>query len=73
MKNEKEIIDSAISLAENGKTELHSLLVNGTKEFYVKMNKMFEHPKDKALLIELMDQAFRCDSNARIVDQICFY
>ena len=72
MKNEKEIIDSAISLAEKWQNRATQLVSKWDKEFYVKMNKMLEHPKDKALLIELMDQAFRCDSNARIADQICF-
>jgi RHH-type proline utilization regulon transcriptional repressor/proline dehydrogenase/delta 1-pyrroline-5-carboxylate dehydrogenase len=33
---------------------------------------MLEHPKDKALLIELMDQCFRAESNARVGNQICF-
>ena len=72
MKNEKEIIDSAISLAEKWQNRATQLVSKWDKEFYVKMNKMLEHPKDKALLIELMDQAFRCDSNARIADQIIF-
>ena len=72
MKNENEIIVSAISLAEKWQNRATQLVSKWDKEFYVKMNKMLEHPKDKALLIELMDQAFRCDSNARIADQICF-
>jgi RHH-type transcriptional regulator, proline utilization regulon repressor / proline dehydrogenase / delta 1-pyrroline-5-carboxylate dehydrogenase len=72
MRNEKEIIDSAIVLAEKWQNRATQLVSKWDKEFYVKMNKMLEHPKDKALLIELMDQAFRCDSNARIADQIIF-
>ena len=72
MRNEREIIDSAISLAEKWQNRAIQLVSDFDKEFYVKMNKMLDHPKDKALLIELMDQAFRCDSNARIADQICF-
>jgi len=72
MKNEREIIDSAISLAEKWQNRATQLVSDFDREFYIKMNKMLEHPKDKALLIELMDQAFRCDSNARIADQICF-
>lgn len=72
MKNEKEIIERAIVLAEKWQNRATQLVSKWDKEFYVKMNKMLEHPKDKALLIELMDQAFRCDSNARVADQICF-
>ena len=55
MKNEKEIIDSAITLAEKWQNRATQLVSKWDKEFYVKMNKMLEHPKDKALLIELMD------------------
>jgi RHH-type proline utilization regulon transcriptional repressor/proline dehydrogenase/delta 1-pyrroline-5-carboxylate dehydrogenase len=72
MKNEVEIINSAISLAEKWQNRATQLVSDWDREFYVKMNKMLEHPKDKALLIELMDQCFRCDSNARVADQICF-
>ncbi|MBP7769618.1 MAG: bifunctional proline dehydrogenase/L-glutamate gamma-semialdehyde dehydrogenase [Aliarcobacter sp.] len=72
MQNEKEIIEKAIVLAEKWQNRATQLVSDWDREFYVKMNKMLEHPKDKALLIELMDQAFRCDSNARIADQIIF-
>lgn len=72
MKNEVEIINSAISLAEKWQNRATQLVSDFDREFYIKMNKMLDHPKDKALLIELMDQCFRCDSNARVADQICF-
>ena len=73
MKNEETIIQSAIELAEKWQNRATELVSDFDREFYVKMNKMLEHPKDKALLIELMDQSFRCDSYARVADQICFY
>ena len=72
MKNEVEIIESAIKLAEKWQNRATQLVSDWDREFYVKMNKMLEHPKDKALLIELMDQCFRCESNARVAEQICF-
>ncbi len=72
MKNEETIIQSAIELAEKWQNRATQLVSDFDREFYVKMNKMLEHPKDKALLIELMDQSFRCDSYARVADQICF-
>lgn len=72
MRNEKELIDSAIKLAEKWQNRATELVSDFDKQFYIKMNKMLEHPKDKALLIELMDQCFRAESNARIADQICF-
>ena len=72
MKNEQEMIQSAIKLAEKWQNRATQLVSDFDREFYVKMNKMLEHPKDKALLIELMDQCFRCKSNKRVADQICF-
>ena len=72
MKKEQELINSAVKLAEKWQNRATQLVSDFDREFYVKMNKMLEHPKDKALLIELMDQCFRAQSNARIADQICF-
>ena len=72
MKKEQELIDSAVMLAQKWQNRATELVSDWDKEFYVKMNKMLEQPKDKALLIELMDQCFRAESNARIADQICF-
>lgn len=72
MKNETEIVGSAVKLAEKWQNRATELVSDFDREFYVKMNKMLDHPKDKALLIELMDQCFRCDSNARVADQIIF-
>ena len=72
MRNEVEIINSAVKLAEKWQNRATQLVSDFDKEFYIKMNKMLDHPKDKALLIELMDQCFRCDSNARIANQIIF-
>ncbi|MGB6329335.1 MAG: bifunctional proline dehydrogenase/L-glutamate gamma-semialdehyde dehydrogenase [Halarcobacter sp.] len=72
MRNEEELVDSSIKLAEKWQNRATQLVSDWDKEFYIKMNKMLDHPKDKALLIELMDQCFRCDSNARIADQIIF-
>ncbi|XPV68751.1 MAG: proline dehydrogenase family protein [Halarcobacter sp.] len=72
MKNETKIIDSAIELAEKWQNRATQLVSDFDREFYVKMNKMLDHPKDKALLIELMDQCFRCKSNDRVANQIIF-
>jgi RHH-type proline utilization regulon transcriptional repressor/proline dehydrogenase/delta 1-pyrroline-5-carboxylate dehydrogenase len=72
MKNEQEVIESAIDLAEKWQNRATQLVSDFDREFYVKMNKMLDHPQDKALLIELMDQCFRADSNERVANQICF-
>lgn len=72
MTNEKNIIQNAIKLAEKWQNRATELVSDFDREFYVKMNKMLEQPKDKALLIELMDQSFRVENPARVADQICF-
>ncbi|APW64740.1 aldehyde dehydrogenase [Poseidonibacter parvus] len=72
MKKEQELVNSAVTLACKWQNRATELVSDFDREFYVKMNKMLEQPKDKALLIELMDQCFRAESNARIADQICF-
>ena len=72
MANEKKIIQNAINLAEKWQNRATELVSDFDREFYVKMNKMLDHPKDKALLIELMDQSFRVEDPARVADQICF-
>ncbi len=68
----KDIIYSTINLAQKWQNRATELVSDFDREFYIKMNKMLKHPKDKALLIELMDQCFRAKSNARIANQICF-
>ena len=69
---EKKLIQSAIDLATQWQNRATQLVSDFDKEFYVKMNTMLEHPKDKALLIELMDQCFRSQSNERVADQVIF-
>ncbi len=65
-------ISDAIKLAEQWQNRATELVSDFDRTFYIKMNKMLEHPKDKALLIELMDQCFRAKSNDRIANQIIF-
>ncbi len=72
LENEKKLINSAINLAQKWQNRATELVSDFDREFYIKMNKMLDHPKDKALLIELMDQCFRAESNDRIANQIIF-
>jgi len=69
---EAKLIQSAIDLATQWQNRATQLVSDFDKEFYVKMNTMLDHPKDKALLIELMDQCFRAQSNERVADQVIF-
>jgi len=72
MHNEEILIKRAITLAENWQNKAVELVSDFDREFYIKMTKMLEHKKDKALLIELMDQCFRSKSNTRVANQIIF-
>ena len=72
MKNEQELIQASIQLAQQWQNRATKLVSDFDREFYLKMNTMLEHPKDKALLIELMDQCFRSQSNDRVADQVIF-
>ena len=72
MHEEQKMIDTAVKLAETWQNKAVELVSDFDREFYVKMTKMLEHQKDKALLIELMDQCFRSKSNTRVANQIIF-
>ncbi|MGM0624184.1 MAG: proline dehydrogenase family protein, partial [Campylobacterota bacterium] len=72
MQNEQIMIDEAIELAAKWQNRATELVSDFDRDFYKKMNTMLKYPKDKALLIELMDQAFRTSNNARVADQILF-
>ena len=69
---QEQTITKAIKLAEQWQTRATQLVSDFDKEFFLKMNKMMQNPKDKVLLIELMDQCFRAKSNKRIANQIIF-
>ncbi|MEA1913858.1 MAG: bifunctional proline dehydrogenase/L-glutamate gamma-semialdehyde dehydrogenase, partial [Campylobacterota bacterium] len=69
---DNQTINAAIELAQKWQNRATQLVSDFDREFYVKMNKMLEHPEDKALLIELMDQCFRAKSNKRVASQIIF-
>ena len=72
MHNEEILIKKAITLAETWQNKAIEFVSDFDREFYIKMTKMLEHQKDKALLIELMDQCFRSHSNTRVANQIIF-
>ncbi len=69
---DNKLINEAIKLAELWQNRANELKNNFDREFSTKIHKMLDHPKDKALLIELMDQSFRSKSPHRIIDQIFF-
>jgi len=70
MLENKVVMNRAIALAEKWQLRADELVSNFDKKFHIKMNKMLTHPKDKVLLIELMDQSFRTKNNKRVANQI---
>lgn len=52
MKNEQELIEKTINLAERWQNKSTTLISDWDKDFSIKMKKMLAHPEDKALLIE---------------------
>ena len=70
MLENKVVINRAIALAEKWQRRADELVSDFDKKFHIKMNKMLTHPKDKVLLIELMDQSFRTKNNKRVANQI---
>ncbi len=72
MKNQAELIEESVKLAQEWQNRASQLITDYETDFHNKMQNMLAHPKDKVLLIELMDQSFRCEANDRIADQILF-
>jgi len=70
MKMHTEVMNRAIALAEKWQNRATELVSDFDRKFYIKMNKMLSHPKDKVFLIELMDQSFRSNNPARVANQI---
>ncbi len=64
------VMNRAIALAEKWQRRADELVSDFDKKFHIKMNKMLSRPKDKVLLIELMDQSFRTKNNKRVANQI---
>ncbi|WP_331775390.1 bifunctional proline dehydrogenase/L-glutamate gamma-semialdehyde dehydrogenase [Sulfurospirillum sp. 1612] len=70
MLKNKAVMEQAIKLAEVWQSRADELVSDFDKKFHVKMNKMLSHPKDKVMLIELMDQSFRSKNTKRVANQI---
>ena len=66
------VAQRAIALAQQWQTRASELVNAHDNKFHVQMNTMLAHPKDKVLLIELMDQAFRSKNTKRVANQIEF-
>ncbi|EHV1040200.1 proline dehydrogenase family protein [Campylobacter lari] len=59
------MIQKALQLAEELQRKIESNISQSEKEFHAKMQKLLNNPKNKVMLIELLDRSFRCkDKNA---------
>lgn len=54
------MIQKALVLAEELQRKIELNISNSEKEFHLKMQKLLNNPKNKVMLIELLDRSFRC-------------
>ncbi|MCR8708075.1 bifunctional proline dehydrogenase/L-glutamate gamma-semialdehyde dehydrogenase [Campylobacter sp. RM5063] len=54
------MIQKALQLAEELQRKIESNISQSEKEFHAKMQKLLNNPKNKVMLIELLDRSFRC-------------
>ena len=72
MNVDKQLIEDSIKLAESWQKLAETKVSRFDRKFHIKMRKMLAHPKDKVLLMQLMDQSFRSKETARVANQILF-
>lgn len=59
MQNHTEIIKQTLALAERLQKDIDQNISDNEKAFHHKMQKLLENPRNKIMLIELLDRAFR--------------
>jgi RHH-type proline utilization regulon transcriptional repressor/proline dehydrogenase/delta 1-pyrroline-5-carboxylate dehydrogenase len=62
--------DAAVDLARNLLRRSRELQTAAEREEQAAINRLIQHPEDKATLVEMTDQAFRAHDPARIADQL---
>ena len=72
MKMDKQLIQDSIQLAESWQKLAETRVSRFDRRFHLKMRKMLGHPRDKVLLMQLMDQCFRSKNAARVANQIVY-
>ncbi len=55
------MIQEALDLAQNLQSKIEANLSSNEKVFHAKMQKLLNNPKNKVMLIELLDRSFRCE------------
>ncbi|EOY4240475.1 proline dehydrogenase family protein [Campylobacter upsaliensis] len=54
------MIQKSIALAEELQSKIEQNLSTSERQFHAKMQKLLNNPKNKVMLIELLDRSFRC-------------
>ena len=54
------MIQKSIALAEELQSKIEQNLSASERQFHAKMQKLLNNPKNKVMLIELLDRSFRC-------------
>lgn len=57
-------IQQSLMLAEDLQNKIQAHISQSEKEFHAKMQKLLNNPKNKVMLIELLDRSFRCKDRA---------
>jgi RHH-type proline utilization regulon transcriptional repressor/proline dehydrogenase/delta 1-pyrroline-5-carboxylate dehydrogenase len=70
MKAADPMVNEAIALAERWQNRANALLSRREKRHHQQMARLLSNPKDKILLVKLIDQSFRSRSPRRVADQI---
>lgn len=72
MNVDKQLVEDSIQLAESWQRLAETKVSRFDRKFHLKMRKMLAHPKDKILLMQLMDQSFRSEDASRVANQILY-
>ena len=70
MQINKEIFESAKSVAAAWQSEIQENRENVEKKFHEVMQRMLKDPMNKTFLIELLDQSFRANDHKRVAEQL---
>lgn len=70
--NIEKLTQEAADLAEKWQLRADELIVTKERAFQNQMASLLQHPIDKVVLTQMIDQAFRSSSADRIADQIIF-
>ncbi|MCH5335923.1 MAG: proline dehydrogenase family protein [Campylobacter sp.] len=66
------MIQEALTLAQNLQQKIQDNISNAEITFHTKMQKLLLNPKNKVMLIELLDRSFRCKDKKASFDLIAY-